>query len=59
MMELSHKPEWASCLMETVELSDFFRHCPLSQKDKKKLESAPHGGGGMRQSMRWKTFTFR
>ena len=57
-MELSHKPEWASRLMETVELGDFFRHCPLSEKTKKKLENGPNGDGGMRQSMRSKTFTF-
>ena len=41
MMELSHKPEWASRLMETVELSDFFRHCPLSEKDKKEIRKHP------------------
>ena len=41
MMELSHKPEWASRLMETVELSDFFRHCPLSEKDKKEIRKCP------------------
>ena len=40
-MELSHKPEWASHLMETVELSDFFRHCPLSEKDKKEIRKRP------------------
>ena len=33
-MELSHKPEWASRLMERVELSDF---CTLSEKDKKEI----------------------
>ena len=55
MMELSHKPEWASRLMETVELSDFFRHCPLSKKDKKEIRKRPKWQGGMRQSMRWKT----
>ena len=41
MMKLSHKPEWASRLMETVELSDFFRHCPLSKKDKKEIRKHP------------------
>ena len=41
MMELSHKPEWASCLMETVVLSDFFCHCPLSEKDKKEIRKCP------------------
>ena len=40
-MELSHKPEWASRLMEKVELSDFFRHCPLSEKDKKEIRKHP------------------
>ena len=40
-MELSHKPEWDSCLMETVELGDFFRHCPLSEKDKKEIRKWP------------------
>ena len=41
MIELSHKPKWASHLMETVELSDFFRHCPLSEKDKKEIRKCP------------------
>ena len=41
MMELSHKPKWASRLMETVELSEFFRHCPLSEKDKKEIRKCP------------------
>ena len=41
MMELSHKPEWASRLMETLELSDFFHHCPLSKKDKKEIIKCP------------------
>ena len=37
-MESSHKkPEWASHLMETVELNDLFRQCPLSEKDKKEI----------------------
>ena len=40
-MELSHKPKWASRLMETVELSDFFHHCPLSEKDKKEIRKHP------------------
>ena len=40
-MELSHKPEWASHLMETVELGDFFHHCPLSEKDKKEIRKCP------------------
>ena len=40
-MELSHKPKWASCLMETVELGDFFRHCPLSERDKKEIRKRP------------------
>ena len=40
-MELSHKPEWASHLMETVELGDFLRHCPLSEKDKKEIRKWP------------------
>ena len=40
-MELSHKPEWASHLMETVELGDFFRHCPLSERDKKEIRKRP------------------
>ena len=40
-MELSHKPKWANRLMETVELSDFFRHCPLSEKDKKEIRKRP------------------
>ena len=41
MMELSHKPEWASRLMETVELSDFFHYCSLSEKDKKEIRKHP------------------
>ena len=41
MMELSHKPEWASRLMEMVELSDFFYQCPLSKKDKKEIRKHP------------------
>ena len=40
-MELSHKPEWASRLMETVKLGDFFLHCPLSEKDKKEIRKRP------------------
>ena len=40
-MQLSHKPKWASRLMEKVELSDFFRHCPLSEKDKKEIRKCP------------------
>ena len=40
-MELSHKPEWASHLMETVELDDFFHHCPLSEKDKEEIRKQP------------------
>ena len=40
-MELSHKPKWASRLMETVELGDFFCHCPLSEKDKKEIRKQP------------------
>ena len=35
-MESSHKKlEWASRLIETVELNDLFHQCPLSEKDKK------------------------
>ena len=56
-MELSHKPEWASHLMETVEFVDFFHHFPLSEKDKKELENGLNSNGGMRQSMRSKTST--
>ena len=40
-MELSHKPEWASHLMDTVELGDFFHHCPLSEKDNKEIRKWP------------------
>ena len=36
-MELPHKPEWASCLMETVKIYDLMRYCPLMEKDKKKI----------------------
>ena len=34
-MELPHKPEWASHLMETVKIDNLMRHCPLTEKDKK------------------------
>ena len=46
MIELSNKPERASSLMETVELSDFFRHCPLSKKDKKEIRKHPQTAAG-------------
>ena len=36
-MELPHKPEWASHLMETVKIYDLTRYCPLMEKDKKKI----------------------
>ena len=36
-MELSHKPEWASDLMETVEMDNLTHLCPLTEKDKKKI----------------------
>ena len=37
-MELSHKPEWASRLMETVEMDDLTRQFPLTEQDKKEIE---------------------
>ena len=43
-MEGSHKPEWASRLMETVQLTDFFCHCPLSERDKKEIEKKSRQG---------------
>ena len=36
-MELTHKPEWASRLMETVEMDELTRYCPLTKKDKNKI----------------------
>ena len=36
-MELTHKPEWASCLMETVEMDELTCYCPLTEKDKNKI----------------------
>ena len=36
-MELPHKPEWASCLMETVQMDSLTCHCPLTEKDKERI----------------------
>ena len=36
-MELTHKPEWASHLMETVEMGELTCYCPLTEKDKNKI----------------------
>ena len=36
-MELLHKPKWASCLMETVQMDGLMHHCPLNEEDKKEI----------------------
>ena len=43
-MESSHKPEWASRLMETVQLDFMVRHSPLMMRDKELLrtQSVPY-----------------
>ena len=47
-MESSHKPEWASRLMESVELDYVVRHSPLTTRDKELLGKwIPQRGGCM------------